>query len=300
MIDNAAGDRHTLHDFELTLTKSPGVSWNFSGTHATHSSNQTIGDGVYLTDVTINHNISSSANFWLVNKTYGTEIALGRVTSGSTVSVQGSSYIFNGDNVNNNWSIRAFSPNFFVDQSKSISNFTLSFSGVGTDNCSSSNTDRQFAGRIYTNHYDPGCSNAEGHIFYQAPGTSQPARDLITVVKRVENNEDLNEESGEMAPTITPGLRYVHIGHGVYDAYDLANDRHFTGALLDNSNRKGKYVCKDADNLNWSTTASYLTVQREDYDPYGLASSNGNLSRELVPGENATKNLLLWSNSSVS
>ena len=290
--DKVSGHTHNIDNFAVHFEKSPGVNWTTPTASA--NSTQTIGDHVYLTNVAINHNCSGNTGFVLRNTTTGASFDLGHVSSGANTSVNG---LFEGANVNDNWRITASSPAQYVDQNNSISSWSLSFSGVGTDNCYSSTTDRQFAGRIYTNHYDPGCSNAEGHIFYQAPGTSAPARDLITVVRRVEDNENLNEPIGDMSPTATPGLRYVHIGHGVYDAYDLANDRHFTGALLDNNNRKGKYVCKDADNLNYSTTASYLTVQREDYDPLGLAYSNGSLSRELVPGENATKNLLLWSNS---
>lgn len=263
LIDNRNQDQHTLNDFEMTLTKSPQITWAGALSCADNNGiQQEIGDAVYLENFIIEHNLSNDANFILTNISNNKTEAFGYLASGSAVDLN-NHVDFEGTNTSDQWRIEATSTNFYADQDNTITNVTLNFSGKPSPNAcaSSGSADRISSGRAWMTHFSPDCTNPDNHIFYQNSGNQNPSADHRRIVNRIPNNVAL--ESG------SPGIRYVMLEQGVYDGYDLANDLHYTAVLLNNNEATGKRIYRPQVESQ-SMLSPLLEVTQSQFAPQSL------------------------------
>lgn len=241
--DTGSGTQHTVDYFKIHFKF---LSNGRFETTASVNSNQTIGDGVYIQNLTVDHNLAGDS--FTLEAPNGTSYALYNLNDDQVYALDGAATThFEGVNTNGTWRLKATSSNMTTDINRSISSFTLSFSGVSLNGstCSSGSSNRAYAARVYPSQLNPNCTSNNDHYFYKASGAANPSVDLQKVVSRVSNHSEL----AALGHSKT-GLKLVEMGDGIYDAYDIANDQHFTAARINGSSSAGHEVNRSANSFS--------------------------------------------------
>lgn len=236
---------------------------------------QTIGSQVYPESIHVISTFAGNCEYSLMSPS-GTEFPLTLDEYG--VADLSSISAWNGESTLGDWTLLAIPSNIphQMTYANQIESFQLKFTGRlrnEYDACSNDNVNRAFSARAYPSHLDPDCLGAEDHFFWQSTGSSFPETDMTTMVSRQDNHAELAALGHNQT-----GLKLVHMGHDLFDAYDLANDLHYIAARINGDTHTGQEVMRY--NQSYSTplvTAVWESVggpHASDGEIYALPTSN--------------------------
>ena len=262
--DNTNGTRHTLNYFKIHFRKVPDATF-VSSTNISGGDEQYIGDGVYIDNLVVHHSLAHD-NF-VLQAPNGQTYDLGGIASGVPQELDGAvTDAFEGTGILGTWKLYGTSSNMEVDMFNGITSLSLSFSGAPLDgnHCVGGGSNRAFAARVYPNHLNTVCTDPAEHVFYQSSGSITPEVDMLRMVSRQPDNAGLAALGHNQT-----GLKLVHMGDGLFDAYDLANDLHYIGARINGHSHTGQEVMR----YNQSWSSPMMTAIWESVD--GSHASNG-------------------------
>ena len=157
-----------------------------------------------------------------------------------------------------------------VLRGEGITSFTLTFNDDLLDPIAQC-PGRPFAGRVFPSHLTPDCTNPNNHFFYQ-PSGYETATELTRMIGRFPDNPELNAGN---QPVV--GLKIVPMGNGVFDAYDLANDLHYTAVRINGESVAGHEIRRSSQDSLPLLTAVWETMSAthaaNDTDPFALPTS---------------------------